>query len=95
MNHIKARVEALRKLVDEIKNAETIFERAALFAGIRGLADNLIDDESLNDFAKEKADNIRYHSAAALGLDFAGDHDAEAHLVRVYGDMDTLESAYD
>ncbi len=93
MSHIKARVEALRELVDEIHNAETVFERAALFASIRGLADDLIRDDSLNDYAKEKADGIRYHAAAALGFDYAGGHDAEAHRVWVYGEMDTLESA--
>jgi hypothetical protein len=95
MSHIKARVDALRELVDEIKNAETIFERASLFAAIRGLADDLTRDENLNGYAKEKADGIRYHTAAALGFDFTGGHDAEAHRVWAYGEMNTLETAYE
>lgn len=95
MSHIKARVEGLRELVDELKNAETIFERAALFAAIRGLVEDLDSDEQLNGYAKEKALGVRWHAAAALGFDEANGHTAEAHRVWAYGEMNTLESAYE
>lgn len=95
MSHIKARVEALRELVDEIKNAETIFERAALFGAIRGLVEDLDSDEQLNGYAKEKALGVRWHAAAALGFDETNGHTAEAHRVWAYGEMNTLESAYE
>lgn len=95
MSHIKAHVEALRELVDEIKNAETIFERAALFAAIRGLVQDLDNDEHLNGYAKEKAMGLRWHAAAALGFDETNGHSAETHLGWAYGAMNTLESAYE
>lgn len=95
MSHIKARVEALRELVDEIKNAETIFERAALFSAIRDLVEDLDSDEQLNGYAKEKALGVRWHAAAALGFDQNNGHTAEAHRVWAYGEMNTLESTYE
>jgi hypothetical protein len=69
MSHIKARVEALRELVKEIKNVETIFERAALFAAIRVIADDLCEDEGLDGYAHEKAYKVKWHAGAALGFD--------------------------
>lgn len=95
MSHIKARVEALRELVDELKNAETIFERASLFAAIRGLVEDLDNDERLNGYAKEKAQGVRWHAAAALGFDVTNGHDSESHRVWAYGEMNTLGSAYE
>lgn len=95
MSHIKSRVEALRELVDEIKNAETIFERAALFGAIRALVEDLDSDERINGYAKEKALGVRWHAAAALGFDQTNGHTAEAHRVWAYGEMNTLESSYE
>lgn len=95
MSHIKARVIALRELVDELKNAETIFERASLFAAIRALVDDLRNDERLNGYAKEKAFGVRWHTAAALGFDETNGHTAQDHRVWAMGEMSTLESTYD
>ena len=95
MSHIKARVEALRELVDELKNAETIFERASLFAAIRVLVDDLRDDERLNGYAKEKALGVRWHAAAALGFDETNGHSSESHRVWAMGELGTLESVID
>lgn len=95
MSHIKARVEALRELVDNLKNAETIFERSALFAAVRSLVEDLDNDEQLNGYAKEKALGIRWHAAAALGFDVTNGHSSESHRVWAYGEMNTLESAYE
>lgn len=95
MSHIRARIEALRMLVDELKNAETTFERASLFAAIRGLVEDLDNDERLNSYAKEKAIGVRWHCAAALGFDETNGHTFEAHRVWAMGDLSTLESAYE
>jgi len=95
MSHIKARIEALRMLVGELKNAETVFERASIFAAIRGLVEDLNNDESLNSYAKEKAIGVRWHSAAALGFDETNGHSSEAHRVWAMGELSTLESAYE
>lgn len=95
MSHIKARIEALRMLVDELKNAETIFERASLFSAIRGLVEDLDNDECLNSYAKEKAIGVRWHCAAALGFDETNGHTFEAHRTWAMGDLSTLESAYE
>lgn len=95
MSHIKACIEALRILVDELKNAETVFERASIFAAIRGLVEDLNNDESLNSYAKEKAIGVRWHSAAALGFDETNGHSSEAHRVWAMGELSTLESSYE
>lgn len=95
MSHIKARIESLRMLVDELKNAKTIFERASLFSAIRGLVEDLDNDERLNSYAKEKAIGVRWHSAAALGSDETNGHSSEAHRVWAQGELGTLESASD
>ncbi|MDT3230938.1 hypothetical protein [Pseudomonas sp. rhizo25] len=94
MSHIKARIEALRMLVDELKNAATIFERASLFAAIRILVEDLDNDERLNSYAKEKANGVRWHCAAALGFDDTNGHTFEAHRGWAMGELSTLESAY-
>ncbi|PXX51837.1 hypothetical protein SAMN05660489_06263 [Pseudomonas sp. LAMO17WK12:I10] len=92
MSHIKARVEALRELVKEIKNVETIFERAALFAAIRVIADDLCEDEGLDGYAHEKAYKVKWHAGAALGFDETNGHPLSQHRVWALGELGSLES---
>ncbi|MFG0864636.1 hypothetical protein [Pseudomonas sp. FYR_7] len=95
MSHIKARVEALQELVDELKNAKTLIDRASLYSAIRGLVEDLDSDTHLNGYAKEKAAGVRWHAAAALGFDETNGHTSEAHRVWALGEMITLKSAYE
>jgi hypothetical protein len=92
MSHIKARVVALGELIDELKNAETIFERAAIFAAARALINDLNDEERLNGYAKEKLHDIRWHIGAALGFDETNGQTLEQHRVWALGYFNTLQS---
>ncbi|MNR10495.1 hypothetical protein D3C85_1267510 [compost metagenome] len=94
MNDIRKTVAALRELVEELKNASTVFERAALFSAIRALTDDIreTDDEEVNGYAREKAYKVRWHSAAALGFDIDNGHPAESHRCWALGELSTLES---
>lgn len=94
MNHIRASVTALSELISELKNAETIFERSALFAAVRALVDDL-RNEDLNDYAKEKLAEIRWHSAAALDFDETNGHPSLQHRAWALGALSSLESQID
>ena len=94
MNHIQASVAALNELINELKSAKTIFERSALFAAIRVLVDDL-QKEDLNDYAKEKLSEIRWHSAAALGFDETNGHKSLQHRAWALGALSSLESQID
>lgn len=95
MSHIKARVEALRELVDSLNDAETIFERSSLYSAIRVIVDDLCEEESLDSYAHEKACNIKWHAGAALGFDETNGHPASQHRVFALGDLGTLETLID
>lgn len=93
MSHIKARVEALRPLVQSIKSAGTIFERSALFSAIHALHGDLLHEDDLNGYAKEKVAGIHWHAGAALGFDETNGHSQEQHIAWAYGELDSLESS--
>ncbi|SEJ58543.1 hypothetical protein SAMN04244573_04664 [Azotobacter beijerinckii] len=95
MNDPKVAAAALSELIDELKNAHALVERAALFSAICLLCDDLsnADDDLVNGYAKEKAGQIRWHSAAALGFDITNGHSAEDHRVWALGALSSLEGS--
>ncbi|MNP56006.1 hypothetical protein D3C76_1506950 [compost metagenome] len=95
MNDPKFTAAALSELIDELKNVETIVDRAALFSSIRMLCDDLLnaDDDQVNGYAKEKAGQIRFHSAAALGFDIDNGHSAQQHRVWALGALSSLDDS--
>jgi len=95
MSDIKAKIAALNEIVDELETAESLYERAALFAASRTLIGDLLSDERLNGYAKEKAVELRWHIGAALGFDETNGQTPEQHRVWAMGSLGTLESVFD
>jgi len=95
MNDPKVSAASLRELIDGLRTANTLVERAALFSAIRLLCDDFVnaDDDLVNGYAKEKAGQIRWHSAAALGFDITNGHSAQDHRVWALGAMSSLENS--
>ena len=95
MNDPLVSAKALEELIDELKTAETIFERAALFSAIRVICTDFIDAdyEQVNGYAKEKAGQIRWHSAAALGFDIDNGHSAQDHRAWAMGALWSLQDS--
>lgn len=93
MSDFKAKIAALNEIVDELETAESLSERAALFAASRALIGDLLSDERLNGYAKEKAVDLRWHIGAALGFDETNGHATEQHRVWAIGYIGTLEDA--
>lgn len=95
MNDPRVAAAALSELIDELKNAHSVFERAALFSAIRLLCDDFLnaDLELVNGYAKEKAAQIRWHSAAALGFDIDNGHSEQDHRVWTLGALSSLEDS--
>lgn len=90
MSDIKAKIAALSEIVEELETTESLFERAALFAASRVLIDDLLSDERLNGYAKEKAVDLRWHIGAALGFDETNGHPLEQHRTWAMGYLGTL-----
>lgn len=95
MNHIKAKTAALREIVEYLNRVHSLPERASLFAASRTLIDDLLTDERLNGYAKEKAQEMRWHIGAALGFDETNGHPGEQHRVWALGAQDALEGVND
>lgn len=91
MSHIKANTAALREIVENLGRVHTLPERASLFAASRALIDDLLADDQLNGYAKEKAHDLRWHIGAALGFDETNGHSHEQHRVWAMGYLGTLE----
>ncbi|MCO6057304.1 hypothetical protein NG726_11545 [Pseudomonas sp. MOB-449] len=95
MNDPKFTAAALSELIDELKNVETVVDRAALFSAIRLLCDDLINAElsQVNGYAKEKAGQIARYSAAALGFDLGTGQTAEDHIIWAMGALSSLRGS--
>lgn len=95
MNDPRVTAAALSELIDELKNARTVFERAALFSAIRLLCEDMLNADLaiVNGYAKEKAAQIRWHSAAALGFDIDNGHAAQDHRVWALGALSSLQDS--
>lgn len=95
MNDPRVTAAALSELISELKNAHSVVERAALFSAIRLLCADFLnaDDEEVNGYIKEKAGQIRWHSAAALGFDIDNGHSAQDHRVWALGALSSLEDS--
>lgn len=95
MNDPHVTADALEELVSNLKHANSVFERAALFSAIRQLCDDILneDEERISGYAQEKAGQIRWHSAAALGFDITNGQPVEQHRVWALGAVSSLRDS--
>ncbi|MBJ2320679.1 hypothetical protein JFT37_19390 [Pseudomonas fluorescens] len=93
MSHLKARITALRELYEGVNDAETIFNKAALYSAIRFLIDDLCKDEGPDSYVREKAMKLILHAAAALGFDQDYGVLPARHLVHASIELNSMESA--
>lgn len=83
----------LSDLIELAREAESGFEKAAVFAAVDAI-DQMFrrDDESFGGYTLEKVGKVRRHLAAALGYDVDNGYDSESHIVWAMGALSTLQN---
>lgn len=92
MNDPALMVSKLDELIGLAREADTGFEKAAVFAAVRAV-DSMFrsrDGEFTANFLG-KLGQARWHIAAAVGYDITNGHDAEAHISWAMGAVSTME----
>ncbi|MBB3103780.1 hypothetical protein [Azomonas macrocytogenes] len=95
MNDPKITASALKSLIDELPKSASLADKAAIFSAIRLLCDDFVnaEDSQINGYAKEKAEQIRRHSAAALGFDTDNGHTFNDHFCWCLGAFNSLKGS--
>ncbi|WP_295460511.1 hypothetical protein [uncultured Pseudomonas sp.] len=95
MSTIATAASALKDLINAIPEAESIFERAALYGAIKAITNGLLaqDLEIVNGYAKEKARKVCWHAGAALGFDETNGHSVEQHCSWAVGELWSLRDS--
>ena len=74
------------------RQAETAFEKAAIFAATQSLANAFFEEEeSFDGYALEKVEQARWHICASIGYDTTNGHDAQQHRSWALGAINTLQ----
>nr|WP_321239327.1 hypothetical protein [uncultured Tolumonas sp.] len=82
----------LEDLIDLARQAESAFEKAAVFAATQSLADAFFaDEDQFNSYALEKVEQARLHICASIGYDITNGHDEQQHRAWALGAIHTLQ----
>lgn len=95
MNDPKRAMKFLGDAISELRPDLDPMQKAGLYGGLTAILNDL--DKWVEDYANadgysfEKIGQIRWHVAAALGLDIDNDHAADQHRVFACGALSSLE----
>ena len=91
MNDASLYANKFQELIELARNAETGFEKAAIFAATQALANEFTEDD-FDGYALEKVEGTRWHICASLGYDITNGHSPQQHLSWAFGSVITLKN---
>jgi hypothetical protein len=93
MNDPILMAEKLEQLAYLARDAESEYEKAAVFAAAIAIASAFeADEESFSDYALENVERARRSISAAVGYDITNGHDRTQHVVFALGAAGNLKS---
>ena len=93
MNDPQRMAVKLEQLAGLVREAETEFEKAAIFAATQAIATAFNEAEDQFDaYALEQVEKARWSICAAIGYDVTNNHDASSHVSWALGAASNLRS---
>lgn len=91
VNDMNLAAKKLGELVGLAGEAESEFEKAAIFAAVTVIVTEFENkEEELDSYLLENLERVRWHTSAALGYDIDNGHDKSQHLSWARGAVGTL-----
>ena len=96
MNDPTILIDKLEQLVSLAKDADTGYEKAAVYAAATSIAKEFMQDEdNFDSYTLEKIESARWSLCAAVGYDITNGHSRDQHVVWALGAISTLKSIFE
>lgn len=93
MNSPKLLAKKLSELIKLASQANTGFEKAAVYSAARAIKSEFnADEEEFDGYTLEKVTKACWHICAAVGYDVSNSHDSSQHISWALGEVNTLQS---